>query len=105
MIRTATTYQEYLDIQGNNDSDTLANMGDNLPMELPPPKTHDIILHGHIMKVIEELPCHLEDDATDGEWHSDFAQRSKVLQVPQVHDQECSTFRSALCKSPVPCKL
>ena len=45
----ATTYQDYFDIQGNNDSDTLANMGDNTPMELPPPKPHDIALHGHIM--------------------------------------------------------
>ena len=48
-LRTATTYQDYLNIQGNNDSDTVANMGDNLPMEVPPPKPHDIILHGHIM--------------------------------------------------------
>ena len=41
---TKTTY-----IQGNNDSDTLGNMGDNPPMELLSPKPHDIILHGHIM--------------------------------------------------------
>ena len=48
-LRNATTYQVHLDIQRNNDSDTLANMGDNLPMDPPPPKPHDIVLHGHIM--------------------------------------------------------
>ena len=48
-LHSATTYQDYLDLQGNNDSDTLTNMRDNLPMDLPAPKPHNIILHGHIM--------------------------------------------------------
>ena len=48
-LHSATTYRDYLDIQGNNDSDTMANMGDDFPMEMPPPKPHDIVLHGHIM--------------------------------------------------------
>ena len=34
-LSNATTYQDYVDIQGNNDSNTLANMG--LPMDMPPP--------------------------------------------------------------------
>ena len=48
-LHNATTYQDYIDIRGNNNSDTLANMGDNLPKHLPPPKPHDIVLHIHIM--------------------------------------------------------
>ena len=32
-LEQATTYNDYKDIQGNNHSDTLANMGDNLPMD------------------------------------------------------------------------
>ena len=47
-LRNATTRRDYSDIQGNNNSDTLANMGDNLPVGLPPPKPHNIALHGHI---------------------------------------------------------
>ena len=39
-LHNATTYQDYVDIKGTNDSDTLANMGDNLPMDLPVPKPH-----------------------------------------------------------------
>ena len=35
-IQNATTYRGYLDISGNNDCDVLANMGDNLPMDLIP---------------------------------------------------------------------
>ena len=35
-LKQATTYRNYKDIIGNNDSDTVANMRDNLPMELPP---------------------------------------------------------------------
>ena len=38
-----------MDIHGNSNSHTLANTGDNLPMDLPPPNPHDIVLHGHIM--------------------------------------------------------
>ena len=48
-LSTATTYHDYIDIQGNNETDTLANMGDNLPMDMPPPQPQDIVLHGHIM--------------------------------------------------------
>ena len=48
-LHNATTYQDYLDIQGNNNSDTLGNMGDNLPVDLPPPKPNHIVLHGHII--------------------------------------------------------
>ena len=48
-LHNATTYQDYVDIHGNNDSHTLANMGDNLPMDLPPLRPHNIVLHGHIM--------------------------------------------------------
>ena len=33
----------------------LANMGNNLPMDLPPPKPHDIILQGHIMPTLAEF--------------------------------------------------
>ena len=32
-LEQATTYKDYQDIQGNNHSDVLANMGDNLPMD------------------------------------------------------------------------
>ena len=48
-VRNTATYCEYLDIKGNNDSDALANMGDNLPMYLPDPRQHDIIVHCQIM--------------------------------------------------------
>ena len=51
-LRNATTYQDYVDIQGNNDSDALANMDENLPMDLPPPQPHNIVLHGHIMPTL-----------------------------------------------------
>ena len=34
-LEQATTYKDYQDIQGNNHSDVLANMGDNLPHGLP----------------------------------------------------------------------
>ena len=37
-LRITATYHDYIDIRGNNYLDTLANMGDNLPMDLPPPK-------------------------------------------------------------------
>ena len=35
-LEQATTYNDYKDIQGNNHSDTLANMGDNLPCPWTP---------------------------------------------------------------------
>ena len=44
-LNNATTYQGYVDIQGKNDSDIPANMGDNLPMDMPPPQPQDIVLH------------------------------------------------------------
>ena len=46
------TYQDYKDIQGTNESNTLANMGDNLLMETPPPEPHDIVLHSQIMPTL-----------------------------------------------------
>ena len=36
-VHQATTYHDYQDIHGDNNSDTLANMGDTLPMDLPLP--------------------------------------------------------------------
>ena len=48
-LQNTTTYQDDLDIYGNNASDTLVNMGGSLPMDLPPPKPHNIVLHGHTM--------------------------------------------------------
>ena len=48
-LAEAATYKDY---QGHNKSDTLANMGDNLPMETPPPKPHDIVLHIQIMPTL-----------------------------------------------------
>ena len=36
-LRNATTYQDYVDIHGNKDLDTSANMGDNLSMDMPRP--------------------------------------------------------------------
>ena len=45
----ATTYSDYKDIQGNNHSDVLANMGDNLPMDSQQPQPHDIVIIGQIM--------------------------------------------------------
>ena len=54
-LKQTTAYRAYKDIIGNNDSDTLAKLGDNLPMELPPPKLHDILLQGHIMPTPAKL--------------------------------------------------
>ena len=48
-LEQATTYNDYKDIQGNNHSDVLANMGDNLPMDSQQPQPHDIVLIGQIM--------------------------------------------------------
>ena len=48
-IEQATTYKDYQDIQGNNHSDVLANMGDNLPMDSQQPQPHDIVITGQIM--------------------------------------------------------
>ena len=48
-LEQATTYKDYQDIQGNNHSDVLANMGDNLPMDSQQPQPHDIVITGHIM--------------------------------------------------------
>ena len=48
-IEQATTYKDYQDIQGNNHSDVLANMGDNLPMDSQQPQPHDIVIKGQIM--------------------------------------------------------
>ena len=48
-LEQATTYNDYKDIQGNNHSDILANMGDNLPMDSQQPQPHDIVLVGQIM--------------------------------------------------------
>ena len=48
-MRNATTYQDYMDTPGNNESDALANMGDNLPMDALPPQPHDTVLHSHMM--------------------------------------------------------
>ena len=45
----ATTYDDYKDIQGNNDADALANMGDNLPIDTQPPQPHHMVLLGQIM--------------------------------------------------------
>ena len=48
-LTQATKYEDYKDIRGNNEFDMLANMGDKLPMDTPPPKPHDVVLHGQIM--------------------------------------------------------
>ena len=48
-LEQATTYKDYQDIQGNKDSDVLANMGDNLPMDSQQPQPHDIVIIGEIM--------------------------------------------------------
>ena len=48
-LSQAMTYQDYLDINGNNTSNELANMGDNLPMEFPRPRPYNTVLHGQIM--------------------------------------------------------
>ena len=48
-LEQATTYNDYQDIQGNNHSDVLANMGDNLPMDSQQPQPHDIVIIGQIM--------------------------------------------------------
>ena len=48
-LEQATTYSDYKDIQGNNNSDVLANMGDNLPMDFQQPQPHNIVLIGQIM--------------------------------------------------------
>ena len=48
-LEQATTYKDYQGIQGNNHSDVLANMGDNLPMDSQQPQPHDIVTTGQIM--------------------------------------------------------
>ena len=48
-LEQATTYKDYQDIQGNNHSDVLANMGDNLPMDSQQPQPHDIVITRQIM--------------------------------------------------------
>ena len=48
-LEQAPTYNDYKDIQGNNHCDTLANIGDNLPMDSRQPQPHDIVLVGKIM--------------------------------------------------------
>ena len=48
-LEQATTYNNYQDIQGNNHSDVLANMGDNLPMDSQQPHPRDIVIIGQIM--------------------------------------------------------
>ena len=48
-LEQATTYSDYKDIQGNNHSDVLANMGDNPPMDSQQPQPHDIVIIGQIM--------------------------------------------------------
>ena len=48
-LEQATTYNDYKDIQGNNHSDVLANMGANLPMDSQQPQPHYIVLVGQIM--------------------------------------------------------
>ena len=42
-------YKDHKDIHGNVESDTPANMDDNLPKDTPPSKPHDTVLHGQIM--------------------------------------------------------
>ena len=48
-LEQATTYSDDTDIQGNNHSDVLAGMSDNLPMDSQQPQPHDIVLIGQIM--------------------------------------------------------
>ena len=48
-VAQATTYNDYRDIQGNNHSDVLANIGDNLPMDCQQPQPRDIVTIGQIM--------------------------------------------------------
>ena len=48
-LEQATTYNDHKDIQGNNNSGMLANMGDNVPMDSRPPQPHDIVQVGQIM--------------------------------------------------------
>ena len=54
-LHTAARYEDYTDIQGNNESDTLANMGNNLPMDTLQPRPHSIVLQGHIMPTSAKL--------------------------------------------------
>ena len=51
-LTLATAYQDYQDIQRNNESGMLANIGDNLHMDTPTPKLHDIVVHGQIMPTL-----------------------------------------------------
>ena len=48
-LEQATTFHDYKDIEGNNHSHVLANMGDNLPMDSLQPQPHDIVLVVQIM--------------------------------------------------------
>ena len=48
-LEQATTYKDYQDIQGNNHSNVLANMGDNLSMDFQQPQPHDIVITGQII--------------------------------------------------------
>ena len=53
-LEQATTYYDYKDTQGNNHSNTLANMGDNLPMDSRQPQPRDIVLVGQIMPTLDK---------------------------------------------------
>ena len=56
-LEQATTYNDSKDIQGNNHSDVLANMGDNPPMDSHQPQPHDIVLIGQIMPTPAKAWC------------------------------------------------
>ena len=72
-LEQATTYNDYKDIQGNNHPDTLANMGDNLPMDSRQPQPHDIVLVGQIMPTPAKawiMQARRQKHTTDVHWVS-----------------------------------
>ena len=48
-LEQATTCSDYKKIQGNNHSEVLASIGDNLPMDSQQPQPHDIVIIGQMM--------------------------------------------------------
>ena len=49
VLHQENTYKDNQDMTGNNDSDCLANLGDNLPADEPHLQPHNILIHGRVM--------------------------------------------------------
>ena len=102
-LEQATTYSDYQDMQGNNHSGVLSNMGDNLPMDSQQPQPHDIVSIGaRGESVVIKGKVHLlEDQATERDRHlvASRRERQRADELPKERETKLLSERAVANKA------